>query len=181
MFLSVPGMSANPSAFKSSLHYPNMSSSSSSLLFYIHCLKSNPSSFIFTAFNTVRIFVLLPLCIYILKHGLQQWKHTYHLVFMEIIDIIACILSFTGIYSDYSEILTTGMFLTSFVRNGEIFFHILTCVERYLAVVHPITYLKLKNKRGIKIRTILTGCVWLLCFVGMGLVMVDNSVIVFDF
>lgn len=44
------------------------------------------------------------------------------------------------------------------------FFDTLTCVERYLAVVHPITYRNLKNARGVCIRNAAIGCCWLLSF-----------------
>lgn len=62
-----------------------------------------------------------------------------------------------------------------FVKNGEILFHILTCVERCLAVVHPVPYLRLKNKRGVRIQAVSTGCVWLLRFVGIGWITEDAS------
>lgn len=52
----------------------------------------------------------------------------------------------------------------SVTSTGQAMFHILTCVEHYLAVVHPITYLHLKQAGKVRIRNICTGCVWLLSF-----------------
>ncbi|KAI4800461.1 hypothetical protein KUCAC02_009688 [Chaenocephalus aceratus] len=47
-------------------------------------------------------------------------------------------------------------------------FQILSCVERYLAVVHPLIYLVLKQVSGVRIRNIATAYIWLLCFGGLG-------------
>lgn len=55
-----------------------------------------------------------------------------------------------------------GLHLSNMVFPAEIFFHILTCVERYLAVVHPITYLGLKHSG--RVRNIGAMCVWVLSF-----------------
>lgn len=56
-----------------------------------------------------------------------------------------------------------GCFL-SVTSSGQAMFHILTCIEHYLAIVHPITYLHLKHESEVRIRNISTGCVWLLSF-----------------
>lgn len=50
------------------------------------------------------------------------------------------------------------------------FFPLMTCVEHYLAVVHPITYLSLRKAKGIRIRNITAGRIWLLIFAASGLV-----------
>lgn len=44
----------------------------------------------------------------------------------------------------------------------------LICVERYLAVVRPITYLKLRQAMGTRIRNMITAVIWQQCFVGPG-------------
>lgn len=43
-------------------------------------------------------------------------------------------------------------------------FNTLTCVERYVAVVHPITYWNLKNAQGVQIKNVVIGCTWLLSY-----------------
>ncbi|XP_078792482.1 uncharacterized protein LOC144987224 isoform X2 [Oryzias latipes] len=45
-------------------------------------------------------------------------------------------------------------------------FLLLTCVEFYLAVVHPVIYLRLKSSGGVWIRGISAAVVWLLCVLG---------------
>lgn len=46
----------------------------------------------------------------------------------------------------------------SFIISGQSLFHVLTCVDHYLAVVHPISYMHLKESFGIRIRNITTVC-----------------------
>lgn len=69
-----------------------------------------------------------------------------------------------GTYTNNSLLLLMGMYSASFVYPAGIFFNIVTCVERYLAVVHPITYMGLRQSGGVRIRNICIGCVWLMCF-----------------
>ncbi len=170
----------------------------------MYCLLTRPSSFIYIAFNITNILLLLPLCVFILYLGLQRWRQqrststaamashsdsfTYHLVAMELIGVLGYILCCCGIYSNHSVILLVGYCLCSSTWYGEMFFHILTCVERYLAVVHPITYLSLRGERGIRIRNISIGCVWLLCFVAAcritfegALIIMDSCLLIFSF
>lgn len=52
---------------------------------------------------------------------------------------------------------------------GETMFHILTCVECYIAVIHPVTYRGLKNDHRVRIRNVVISCVWLLCLLLMSL------------
>ncbi|KAF3837460.1 hypothetical protein F7725_004924 [Dissostichus mawsoni] len=59
------------------------------------------------------------------------------------------------------------LFLLNFCAQQ--YFHVLTCVERYLAVVHPIIFLKLRGNRAVRIRNVTIVCVWLLCFGAIGL------------
>ena len=72
-----------------------------------------------------------------------------------------------------------GFFLWNLTWYVKTFFHMLTCVERYLAVVHPVIYLSLRRERGIRIRNISFGCVWLLSF-GASLISFDNVLVNMD-
>ena len=166
------------------------SSTNSSFPSFLHCFFTTPSSFIFTFFSITYAFLLLPLCVFVLYRVLQEWwkkpsnslaptmSHsdifTFHLALLDLIGAFGGLVSCCGIYVEDLNILSWGILFASFILNGESFFHILTCVERYLAVVHPITYLRLRNERGIRIRNISIGCVWLLCFVAMGFLKIEN-------
>lgn len=169
--------------------YPNLSSVNSDPL-YKYCLILKPSSFVFITFSITKIFLLLPACILILFYGFQKWQQnhtsssattmshydcfTYHIIIMELFGLFGCFICCIGIYRDYLIIVEVGTALISFTWYGEVFFHLLTCFERYLAVVHPITYLSLRNKRGIRIRNISTICAWLFSSAAMSLVILGN-------
>ncbi|MED6284891.1 hypothetical protein CHARACLAT_023514 [Characodon lateralis] len=181
-------MLANSSSSNDSHPGPDLS-----IISYSQCLITRPSSFIYTTFIAINVVFFLPLFIFILCYGFQQWWKkgskssasavsnsdcfTYHMVIMELIGVTGCIISFGGIYCGELKAVKAGTTLFSFTWYGEGFFQNLTCVEHFLAVVHPITYLTLRNKGGIRIRNVAVGCVWLLCFVGMGLAIKDNYII----
>ncbi|XP_027893088.1 uncharacterized protein LOC114156790 [Xiphophorus couchianus] len=166
---------------------PNVSTVSTPILFLMHCLRSEPSSIINATFSLIRVSLHLPLCVVILRLGLRRWKQkrstataapmshsdffAYLAAIIELIDMLGFILSFIGIHSDDSNIFFSGIILSSFVWFGEMNVNVLTCVERYLAVVHPIAYLKLRSEKGIRIRNMTCCCFWLSSFFGIGLVM----------
>ena len=151
---------------------------------------------------------MFPICILVLNVGFRQWwqqrststaaimGHSdvfiYHLVVMELVAVLGCFLCIVGIWVN-SNIFMVGFYFCYFSWYGEALFHILTCVERYLAVVHPITYLSLRSERGIRIRNICIGCVWLfsiactssilskLAFTTFGFIFVLSPVLVISF
>ena len=166
------------SSSNDSLHQPNISFINSYGPLNFNCIFNSPGSFVFLTFCITHSFLLLPLCILVLHLGFQQWRKqrststaamtshsdifTYHMVTMELMGVLGYILSCCGIFRHHVMSIWAGFHLWSMNWYGEIFFHILTCVERYLAVVHPIIYLSLKGERGVRIRNIIIGCVWLL-------------------
>uniref|UniRef100_A0A096MHZ8 G-protein coupled receptors family 1 profile domain-containing protein n=1 Tax=Poecilia formosa TaxID=48698 RepID=A0A096MHZ8_POEFO len=137
-----------------------------------------------TAYFISSILLTLPLSIIILHHGLQQWRlksftststtnhsdyFTYHLAIVELIGVLGHFIGLFGIFCPQYQTFLTGFYMFSFAWFGELYFHVLTCVERYLAVVHPVTYLSLRSDRAI--RTLTVCCIWLICFVELGLMM----------
>lgn len=156
----------------------NSSSISDELLEY---LCSTVKSHMNTANFTLRVILLLPLSTLVLYMGYQQWKQqcslksinhadvfTYHVAVIELTGALGCICYLFGTYSNNSLMVKVGLIMCSISSYGEMCFHVLTCVERYLAVVHPIVYMGLRNAHGVRIRNIIIGCVWLLCFGLMG-------------
>nr|XP_040038184.1 uncharacterized protein LOC120822501 [Gasterosteus aculeatus aculeatus] len=141
------------------------------------CLFTQPSSLIFIASSTTVLLLLVPLFVLVLYLGFQRWRRqrsacssaatshsdsfAYHMVSIELLGVLGFILSNSSIHVPTYSV---GLFLLSVTWFGQTSFHILTCVERYLAVVHPVTYLSLRRERGIRIRNISIGGVWLVCF-----------------
>ncbi|KAL7375419.1 hypothetical protein ABVT39_017034 [Epinephelus coioides] len=133
------------------------------------CFTYRPSLLIFTSFSVTSILLLLPLCILVLCLGFQQWRQqrstaashsdifTYHMVTMEIIGIFGSGLYCYAISVQDPWFMMVGVYFFSVATHGQIPFHMLTCVERYLAVIHPITYLGLRKRGGAIIRNVTIG------------------------
>lgn len=142
------------------------------------CISMTAVAVGYTAFYLTSIFLIFPVCVLVLYQGYRQWwqqcstttaakmGHSdvfiYHLVVMELVGLVGCTVCCVGIWSK-KELFELGVFFWDFPWYGEAFFHLLTAVERYLAVVHPVTYLSSRSEQGIKIRNICIGCVWLIC------------------
>ncbi|CAJ1048245.1 hypothetical protein L3Q82_003768 [Xyrichtys novacula] len=137
-------------------------------------------SIIDTTFFATRSVLLFPLTVLILYLAYQRWRQqgswtavshcdlfTYHLADMELFDILGTVSLLCGLLTGFKDIVRVSRYLYSIPITGEFFFHNLTCVERYLAVVHPHTYIGLRSARGVRIRNTIIGCVWLLSFAWM--------------
>lgn len=138
------------------------------------CLLSSFGSFAFYAFTFTSILVLLPPFMLVLHLGLRQrlQRHlstptghsdlfTFHVILLDLLSIFGCILISCGIHIHIPYMIQVGMYFYSTNLLGQMFFHILTCMDRYMAVVYPVTYLSLKTTKWIKIRNIMITCVWL--------------------
>ncbi|XP_014823431.1 PREDICTED: uncharacterized protein LOC106903907 [Poecilia mexicana] len=80
-------------------------------------------------------------------------------------------LSFSfGVGTCRPAIMVFGYHLISFTAPAQTVFHCLTCIERYLAVVHPIIYMKLKKSQGTRVRNVCIAVGCLLSFVMFALV-----------
>lgn len=148
--------------------------------------------FIVVAFTVIKTLLLLPLCVPILYLGSRHWlqqrsfaasSHSdifcYNMMVVELISLVGWSLFCYGSYVELSWILSPGYYIMLIALPGQILFHCLTCVERYLAVVHPITYLALRNTAGMRIRNVGVGCVWLLCFTWTGIAVLYYPILPF--
>ncbi|XP_029310494.1 uncharacterized protein LOC115023558 isoform X2 [Cottoperca gobio] len=155
--------------------YVNTTSPNSSSI-HASCYTYPPGSYIFTAFTVTNILLLLPLYIYILCFGFQHWckqSHsetmnpldvfTYHMVAMEIVAICGSTVCCCGAYTDHGNMIVAGCNTFAIIACVKMFFHVLTCVERYVAIIHPVTYMSLNKTGGVRIRNVSMGCVWLTC------------------
>lgn len=167
----------------------NLSSVHIAFPFISQCFVIRPSSIVYTVFFMINAVILIPACTCIVYLGIRQWRQqhsvsstsikshtdilTYHMVFVELFGVVGFIFCCYEVCCNV-DILVVGYFIWTFSWFVETFFHLLICLERYLAVVHPITYLSLRTERGIRIRNIRIGSTWLLCFVGTTLLSEDT-------
>jgi len=129
-------------------------------------------------YSSISILFLFPLYIFILCMGFKQWRSrrsapagatmshfdvfTLHMMILEILGLFGSILYCLG--RKVETLLTVGMFLVDILFPGQTLFHMLTCWDRYLAVVHPVTYMRLRQKSWIRIRNIVIMFGWVMCF-----------------
>lgn len=73
---------------------------------------------------------------------------TNHMVAMEMTGIFGCGVYCCGACFYVPWLMIVGLYFFSVTSNGKLSFHILSCVDRHLAVVHPITYLDLRKGVG---------------------------------
>lgn len=167
-------------------NYPlNMSANGDILL---ECLFTPAGFTIMTSFAITLFFILLPLFLFVIYLGLQQWlqQHpakfmshsdvfTFNMIIIEITNVIGSIIICVGTYTYTLQMITLGTYIFAFNFHGQIFFHLLICLERYLAVVHPITYLTLRKEKGIKIRNIFVVGVWVMCFASLSILLLKDG------
>ena len=182
-------MSVNSSPSSNiSLPLSPLSYSSNMFSLFQSCFRSTAGTLNLTAFTIVSI-LLLPLYIYVLYLGIQRWRQqrsnsrhsdvfTYHMVVTELMSVLGFIVMFSGALTDLPQMMVVGTYILFLNLYGQSCFHVLTCVERYLAVVHPVTYLKLKKENWVRNRNITIGCIWLMCIAGTTLINIDNKFLI---
>lgn len=148
------------------------------------CFEFTVSSHIFAALLASYFIFFLPLCILILHLGLQQCQKqcavsvvttsnldifTYNIIAMELIGILGgCFFSYGG-YTNKLQIKMVGIYIYNIITPGQMLFHSLTSVERYVAVIHPVIYLGLRKAEAVRIRNICIVCIWVASFGWVGL------------
>ncbi|XP_005460208.1 uncharacterized protein LOC102075544 isoform X1 [Oreochromis niloticus] len=161
-------------------------SSNSTVSFYALCRASVPSIVIYTMYTFTNILVLCPLYICILYMGFQHWRRqcsasagrtmslsdffTYNMMILEMFGVFGSVLYCLSKPTSNDSLMMLGIYLFCVVFPGQTFFHVLTCVERYLAVVHPINYMHVREVSRVRIKNICTLCVWLICVGWVGIV-----------
>lgn len=125
---------------------------------FLKCIHFDFGNYIFTAFSATNLLLLLPhLIIIIIYVVLQRWwqqcrapaSHSDCIIFnmavIELLSVFATILFCIAFYTRvYMIMMVTSQLCFVFV-SGQISFHILACLERYLAVVHPVIYMQQKK------------------------------------
>lgn len=158
----------------------NSSSSSSDLVLmsgvFSHCFDNRVGKLIFAVFTVTTFLLVLPLSIITLFLGYQQWrrKHstptshsdffTFHMVVMEIVHIMASVGYCFAVYIHRRMMMGVMSYFFYSSSCAQMSFHTLTCVERFLAVVFPITYMRISKRSGVQVRNGLILLVWMVFF-----------------
>lgn len=119
--------------------------------------------------------LLVPFFVLVLHVALQRWRSatttatghmdvlTYHMVLLELLSLVGASIYYTGSVTGKVHDWGTMVTAISSVGTGKAVFHLLACLDRYLAVVHPIRYVWTRQSAGIRLRNVFIGCAWLLC------------------
>lgn len=170
------------------LHH-NLSSYQVQLPLSLACMKTKYGSIVFSMFFITNNLLLLPSCILIFNRGIQRWRQqrttspasavrspldifNNHYALIELFLILSQLGCFCGIYTN-DVILQYSYYVLSICWIGETSFQILVCLERYLAVVHPLIFMRLRGETGFRIRNTILLSFWLLCAVTISFVASD--------
>lgn len=158
-----------------------MSGNSSSLTIpTASAMFSHPCIIIYICFFITTALVLL-LFAPVLYMGHHRWRKkssvgratishsdvlTYNIIPLELFGVLStgCVLYL--MLTNVTPFLQLSQILASVSMNGQNAIHLLTCVEHYVAVLHPVQYLKSKKPRSIRMRNISIVCFWLFLIVG---------------
>ncbi|KAM3590083.1 uncharacterized protein V6R79_003438 [Siganus canaliculatus] len=146
-----------------------MSSSSNSTLHpsLDGCFSTFEATAVFQTFF-FSFVLLVPLYVLVLRVGCRrrrkQLNHsevfTYNLAVLELVNLAGLSVACCSVYVDQPQLLDLCWHIFFIVTPAQALLHLLTCVDRYVAVVHPVAYLRLKQAGGV--RNVAVGCVWLL-------------------
>ncbi|XP_061767852.1 C-C chemokine receptor type 8-like [Nerophis ophidion] len=162
----------------------------SSQMDYSSCFINSPMRPVLMLNHFTNVF-LLPLFIFILYAAFGQtssFTHsdmfTFHMAAIELIGVAASVMQVHAMLAKLPHMIILGSKFFYLTWFGQVFFHALTCVDRYLAVVHPVTYLGLRQSQGVRLRNIIIAGVWLFCILqaivlkhGMFAIIVDNIIL----
>lgn len=153
------------------------------------CFMTPAGSINVSCFFVACCLTVIPLCALVIYISVQRWSQssgmtashtdsfTNHTVVYILLAFIGMTLIGCGIITALNPMLLVGLIIFCASMFGLMFFDTLICVERYVAVVHPITYRNLKNAKGVVMRNVAIGCVWLLSVL-MSFLMLRSGVLI---
>ncbi|KAI9524366.1 hypothetical protein NQZ68_018105 [Dissostichus eleginoides] len=167
-------MSANSS---SSFDHPHQSPE----FLFFNCHEVKIGNIILGVFTVCSTLIIVPLSVTVLFLGHQQWrrhrsvkqKHsdiiTYNMAVMEVFLVFGSVFYCLSVLLNSEAMRLVSTHVHYITSCGQMSLHILICVERYLAVVHPVKYRSLRQSRGDTIRNVSVGSVWLIACAEMSL------------
>lgn len=93
--------------------------------------------------------------------------YTYIMAATELMGIFGTILHIFSTFLHHIELMFWGIVIFSFTWGTQMFLPVMICLDRYQAVVFPITYKRLRQRAGLRIRNICTAVILLLCTANM--------------
>ncbi|XP_048023154.1 uracil nucleotide/cysteinyl leukotriene receptor-like [Megalobrama amblycephala] len=109
-------------------------------------------NFLITSIYSIHFLFSIPTHSYVIwliitgtESGVVSAFFNLHLSICEIVNCLHSLVSILTIY--FSSLSFLMLFLQGLILSGRPVFQCLICVERYLAVVHPVTFLKYKPLR----------------------------------
>ncbi|XP_029905356.1 lysophosphatidic acid receptor 4-like [Myripristis murdjan] len=135
---------------------------------YINYFITLPSWFysLFIAVNTVNLFLGFPsngfiLWLMVTRAGRVNALEFFslNLTVSELLFGLSSICAFIYLFHKSVSVFVANVFFSIFLFMGRPLFQTCICVERYIAVVHPVLFLQLKT---LKYRVVCCAAVWLL-------------------
>ncbi|KAM3591143.1 uncharacterized protein V6R79_023284 [Siganus canaliculatus] len=188
-------MSVNSSSSSNSSVPPPPPPSLNAYQHYYNCFITSTGKLNIVSFTVTGVLLLLPLCVLVLHLGFQKWRRrrsgaalshsdvlTCHMVVMELMNVLGFVFICCGVFTSVQLPVTVGLSMAFMNLSGQMFFHTFTCVERYLAVVHPVTYRNLGKQKGVWIRNAAIVTTWLMSCSEIGFMYVEVlSDVVYNF
>lgn len=177
----------------------HLSLSVSFYLVLLNCSTSTAELVSLASYTIFNVVFLMPLYGSVLYLGLQKWRQqqqqrssetsrhsdhfTYQIAVIEMISVVGSLLNCLSILNIHDGnkcpfLLTLGIHLLVFNLMGEACFHVFTCVERYVAVVRPITYLSFRTAKAVQIRNVLIVFAWIMSLTWTGLLYTENLIVI---
>lgn len=138
-------------------------------------MKDRESFATYTAYLVAVLLLTFPLLILVLHVALQRWRSTmtiatghmdvltYHMVLLELLGVAGACAYFCSLMTEKAQQWGFSIIVMTCTGIGKSVFHLLACLDRYLAVVHPIRYVWTRQSAGIRLRNVSIVCAWLLC------------------
>ncbi|XP_051734919.1 uracil nucleotide/cysteinyl leukotriene receptor-like [Ctenopharyngodon idella] len=144
-------------------------------------------NFLITCIHSINFLFGVPTNVYVIwliikgtGNGVALAFFNLNLSICETVNCLNCLVSILAIY--FSSLSFLMLFLQGLILTGRPLFQCLICVERYLAVVHPVTFLKFKP---LRYRVICCTVVWIIilgsCFYSLFIVISQNVVHIWFF